>query len=271
MRGEEGTPPLHLPAGYRLLEEGIIASTSDACIARARMGEADGLAILAEGQTAARGSRGRGWTGAPGNLYFSVLLRPRNAVEAEASGAGRWALLAGIAFIEALRAFAAEPAALSLKWPNDVLGEGAKLGGILVDAAFTGEPPGRLDWLVIGFGANLAAAPAVPGRATAMLAAAGGRPPGPPAVAARLLSRIDHWRQVLAAEGFAPLRAAWLAAGHPLGTPLRIRDAQGEREGLFGGLSAGGALLLQAPGGEMVALSTGEVLLGQGGQAPCYS
>jgi BirA family biotin operon repressor/biotin-[acetyl-CoA-carboxylase] ligase len=247
------------PAGYRLERVESLPSTSDACVERARAGEPDGLAILADSQTAARGSRGRSWAVRPGNLYLSVVLRPRNP--AEAAGAGQWALLAGIALIETLTDFAAEPDGLSLKWPNDVLSDGAKLAGILVDAAMTER--GTTEWLVIGIGANLASAPVIEGRRIAALRTPDGVPPSPVAVATVFLARLEAWRAVLAAEGFAPIRATWLRRAHPLGTPVTIKDASRIRTGVFAGLSARGELLLSA-GGVIETVSTGDVLLGQG-------
>jgi BirA family biotin operon repressor/biotin-[acetyl-CoA-carboxylase] ligase len=255
--GEGTTVP---PRGYRLEEVALIPSTSDACVARAHAGEADGLAILAAGQTAARGSRGRSWSCPPGNLYLSVLLRPRNAFEA--AGAGQWALLVGCALIEALREFDTSPGLLQLKWPNDVLRDGAKLAGILVDAAMA--PEGGIDWLVVGLGANLAVAPAVEGRRVSMVEPAAGRPPSPRAVTEVFLARLDAWRERLADDGFALVRSAWLAAAHPLGTKVTIKDARRSRDGAFAGLSAEGALLLSVAG-ELAVISTGDVLLGQEG------
>lgn len=263
MTAGEGAP-VPLPGGYRLEQVTVIASTSDACIARAHAGAADGLAVLAEAQTAARGSRGRSWSCPPGNLYLSVLLRPRNA--AEAAGAGQWSLLVGCALIEALQHFDAAPPLLQLKWPNDVLRDGAKLAGILVDAAMSAA--GAVDWLVAGLGANLAVAPVVEGRRTAALVSASGGPPRPRAVTEVFLARLEAWRLRLAAEGFAPVRAAWLAAAHPLGTMVTIKDARRSRDGAFAGLSAEGALLLSEPGadgGRLTVISTGDVLLGQEG------
>jgi BirA family biotin operon repressor/biotin-[acetyl-CoA-carboxylase] ligase len=247
-----------LPAGYRLQQADQLPSTSDACVEQAKAGAADGLAILARSQTAGRGSRGRSWACPPGNLYLSVLLRPRN--RNEEAGAGQWALLAGVAFIEALSGFDRDPAALSLKWPNDVLRDGAKLGGILVDVAMTAA--GGAEWLVIGVGANLASAPAIEGRRTAALQPPGA-PPAPAAVAAAFLERIAQWREVLAQAGFAPVREAWLERAHPLGTPVTIKDSLRSREGVFAGLSPRGELLLSVAG-RIHAISTGDVLLGQG-------
>lgn len=229
-------------------------------MARAHAGEPDGLAILAAEQTAGRGSRGRSWSCPPGNLYLSVLLRPRNTFEA--AGAGQWALLVGCAMIEALREFDRAPELLQLKWPNDVLRDGAKLAGILVDATMAVD--GGIDWLVAGVGANLAVAPTVEGRRIAMLDPGSGSAPSPRAVTEVFLARLEAWRERLAEEGFAPVRSAWLAAAHPLGTAVTIKDGRGCREGAFAGLSADGGLLLAQPG-EIVVISTGDVLLGQGG------
>ncbi len=253
-------PQPNLPAGYQLERVSSLPSTSDACVEQARAGAPDGLAILADSQTAGRGSRGRAWACPPGNLYLSVLLRPRNA--AEEAGAGQWALLAGVALIEALAEFAAEANGLRLKWPNDVLSDGAKLAGILVDAAMTAS--GAADWLVIGVGANLASAPVIEGRRIAVLVTPDGAAPMPLAVTEVFLARIEAWRNVLARDGFGPIRDAWLQRAHPLGTPVTIKDAMRSRTGVFAGLSAQGELLL-SDGDAVHTISTGDVLLGQGG------
>jgi BirA family biotin operon repressor/biotin-[acetyl-CoA-carboxylase] ligase len=246
--------------GYQLERVASLPSTSDACMARARTGAPDGLAILAESQTAARGSRGRSWACPPGNLYLSLLLRPRNP--AEEAGAGQWALLAGVALIEclieSLGHFSAVPDTLALKWPNDVLRDGAKLAGILVDAAMSHG--GAVEWLVVGVGANLASAPLIEGRRIAALTMAHDVPPSPGAVAEMFLARVEAWRAVLAHDGFAPIRDAWLARAHPLGTPVTITDALRIRTGVFAGLSARGELLLST-GGTIETISTGDVLL----------
>ncbi len=135
---------------WRLESFEELGSTSDVCAARAKNSEAEGLAVLAYKQTAGRGSRGRSWQAPEGNLNLSVLLRPARP----AAEAGMAALFAGIAVAEALEQFFLAPT--MLKWPNDVLLDGAKLAGILIDAAQNGP---KLDWLVVGIGINLRHAP----------------------------------------------------------------------------------------------------------------
>ena len=138
-----------------------------------------------------------------------------------------------------------------MKWPNDVMLGGAKLGGVLLDAAWT--PGGGLDWLVIGFGANLAAAPNLAG-ATALA-----EQQEPYAVACALLARLDYWAPVLQAGGFGAVREAWTKRGPALGTHLRVSAGPGEVAGTFAGLGDDGSLLLQS-GGRVHAFCTGRVL-----------
>lgn len=240
------------PAAWRLRRYEVLASTSDLCVSLAEAREPEGLAVLALRQTGARGTRGRGWVSPPGALALSVLLRPRGRT----ADAGQWALLAAVAFAEALARHAPSPetgGAIRLKWPNDLLLDGRKLGGILIEAA-SGEG-GELAWLVIGFGANLGGAPELEEREAAGLGSAA----GPDEAAASLLERLEHWRRVRLLEGFAPVRRAWLDRAHPPGTHLRLRVGGQELGGAFAGLSDDGALLLQA-NGRVHAFHTGEVL-----------
>lgn len=239
------------PPGWRLRHYESLASTSDLCVSLAQAREPARLAVLAARQTHARGSRGRTWQTLPGHLALSVLLRPAG----RATDAGQWALLAAVALAEALEQ-AAPGAVLHVKWPNDVLLADAKVGGILIDTALDGA--NRLDWLVLGFGANLGAVPDLAGRQAGMVAAA------VEPVAAALLERLDHWDRVRLLDDFAPVRRAWLDRGPAPGSPLRVRWGNADLGGTFAGLGEDGALLLQS-GGRVRALPTGEVLQMDGG------
>jgi BirA family biotin operon repressor/biotin-[acetyl-CoA-carboxylase] ligase len=206
------------------------------CIEAAAAGEPEGLAVLAREQTVGRGTRGRTWSSPVGNLYLSVLLRPTEP----ASSAGLWSLLAAVALREALGA-----GPIVLKWPNDLmLGEG-KLAGILLESGAEGA---SLNWLVIGFGANLAVAPAVPYRSIAALH--GG---DVEATARAVLAQLDDWR----AKGLQAARRAWLKASYPIGTFLRL--ARPDIEGAYQGISEEGALLLARPDG-LARVFSGEVV-----------
>ena len=235
--------------GWRLHRYDVLASTNDACIAEAQAGAPEFLAIQARTQTRPRGSRGRSWSETPGTLALSVLLRPREAVP--------WALLAGLAMHDAFCLGAAHAAAIRLKWPNDLMLGGRKLGGILIEAS---PAPDASGWLVIGFGANLAQAPALPDRQAACLAELGA-PPCADQMVDRLLASFGRRRAFR--NDRARLRGEWLERAHPAGTRLAVRTADGQTTGSFSSIAEDGTLLLDVQG-EIRRITTGEVLFIQG-------
>jgi len=155
--------------------------------------------------------------------------------------AAAWALTAGVAMYEAIVAYLPAANRLMLKWPNDLLLDGAKLAGVLIDSSLAQD--GTVDWVVIGVGVNVASAPRVEGRATACLADAGVAAP-PEALAHNLMAEIDRWRDA----PFAEVRTAWLARAHPVGTRLHVQTGGQVIEGAFAGLSEDGKLKLEGAG-----------------------
>ncbi len=220
-----------------------IGSTSDALKLRAVAGPGHEVALLARRQTGGHGRLGRAWHSIDGNLHLSVLLRPQVL-----PWPGHWSILAAVALAATARHYLPEPlpesAALRLKWPNDLLLGGGKLAGILLEAGFAGGP-----WLVIGFGVNLAGAPRGLGRPVADMASRCPAP-APEVFAARLLEVLQDWRARYDRNGFAPVRAAWLAMAHRPGEPIAVGMGKQRLNGAFRGLGDDGALLLDGPGGE---------------------
>jgi BirA family biotin operon repressor/biotin-[acetyl-CoA-carboxylase] ligase len=140
-----------------------------------------------------------------------------------------------------------------IKWPNDLLLGGAKLGGILLERSG--------DRVVAGFGVNLAEAPALDDRATAALPAKVTPQAFAPLIAAAFARMLDSWRE-LDTEALAD---AWQSRAHPIGTPLIIHAAPGERvSGNFDGIEPGGALRLRLADGSVRVMHAGDVSLGQG-------
>jgi BirA family biotin operon repressor/biotin-[acetyl-CoA-carboxylase] ligase len=192
--------------------------------------EGDWLVALA--QDAGRGRQGRQWQSLDGNFSGSTLVQLRPGDPPAAS----LALAAGLALIEAVD-IAAPGRALMLKWPNDLMLEGAKLGGILLER--TG------DRVVAGFGVNLAEAPVIEGRRTADLGGVIGAQAFAPLLAASLARLVGAWRAA-PPDKFA---RAWLQRAHPVGTRLTVHTGEDERiSGLFGGIEPDGALRLDVDG-----------------------
>jgi BirA family transcriptional regulator, biotin operon repressor / biotin---[acetyl-CoA-carboxylase] ligase len=135
-----------------------------------------------------------------------------------------------------------DPVDLVYKWPNDVLVKEGKISGILLESQ--AADAGRIDWLVVGIGINLASFPEGSDYPATSLAAAGAAPVTAEALLEAVARRFHFWYERWLAEGFAPLRQAWLAGARGLGQEIRVRLHSGESSGRFAGLDDEGALLL---------------------------
>jgi BirA family transcriptional regulator, biotin operon repressor / biotin---[acetyl-CoA-carboxylase] ligase len=234
------------------LELTEVDSTSAEALRRARGGERGPLWILAAQQSAGRGRRGNGWQSPLGNLYASLLIRPGTPV-------GDWAQLsfaAALAASDMVAAFA-PAAAVTVKWPNDVLAEGRKIAGLLLEAAG--------DALVIGIGVNLCAHPEKTPYGAVSLIALGQTPPTPQDALLELAAAFEKWQGLWRQDGFAPLREAWLARAQGLGGRILVRLPKKELSGRFEGIDDGGALLLKLAGGEVRTVAAGDVFFSEEG------
>jgi BirA family transcriptional regulator, biotin operon repressor / biotin---[acetyl-CoA-carboxylase] ligase len=244
--------------GFRLLELATVGSTNDVARDLAEAGEPAGLFVRAECQTAGRGRQGRVWQSPPGNLYASLLLRPSRPAAEVAS----LSLVVALALAEAVELLTAGSVRPSLKWPNDVQVDGAKLAGILLET--THDQRGGCAWLIVGVGANVGWAPAgdLPYAATC-LAALGARSVSPRRLLAGLAETLHPQLELWDREGFAALRAGWLARAAGLGRLAEVRVGGEELvRGRLLDVDGAGALRLERADGTAVALSAGEVVLG---------
>lgn len=182
-----------------------------------------------------------------GNFYAStlVLLRPRDPPAATLGFVSAVALAETVAVVL--------PNRVQAKWPNDLLIDGAKLSGILLERAE--------DTVVVGIGVNLAHHPDLPDRRTTSLAAHGVLL-GPESFGQMLADAVGRWLARWRSEGFSPVRERWLALAHPTGTALTARLPDGDHlDGLFDGLDADGALILRLATGERRVIHAGDVFL----------
>ncbi|MFQ3670866.1 MAG: biotin--[acetyl-CoA-carboxylase] ligase [Verrucomicrobiia bacterium] len=266
-------------AGYRLVEAGDVLvadevrarlegnvfaqrlvvfretrSTNDVVLREAERGAPHGFAVLAESQTAGRGRLGRAWMSAPAcGLWFSVLFRP--------GGEGGWQTPQGLTMLAAVavaRAVDRQVArAVSIKWPNDLLFEGKKVCGILVEARVDGE---RRPYGVVGIGLN------VNHRSTEFPEELRGR-----AVSLRMVDGVERRRaDVLVSvfeelarlerEGMEAVASAWRERCETIGTLIQVQTADGVREGVMTGVTEEGHLMLRGASGAVEIVVAGTVL-----------
>lgn len=210
--------------------------------------------VFADWQDAGRGRRGRSWRSPPAtNLQFSCLKRFTGGYAA-LSGLS---LAAGVAATRALEDCGV--GGVALKWPNDLVHQDAKLGGILVELG--GEFLGPCH-AIIGIGINVHLPEPLRrslDRPCADLAIlCGGTPPSRNAIAAALVARLTTELDAFDESGFRPFGAAWAERDALAGRAVRVEDVRGDIEGIAAGVDARGALQVRTPAG-LRSIDSGEV------------
>lgn len=231
-----------LPQGYSLISLDSVDSTNAEALRRLARGAGHGTVVWARMQSAGRGRRGRAWASPPGNLYATLIVRPE-----------RGAALGQLAFVAALGAGEAlgDTAPVRYKWPNDLLLNGAKVGGILIEAVAGAA--------VVGLGVNLASAPDDTPYPATSLADQGLGPVDPGVLLGLFCRRFEAWYGRWRSDGFAAVRAAWLAGASGIGERIEARLAATTVRGRFMGLDADGGLMLERPDGGREVITAGEI------------
>ena len=247
------------------------SSTNAVLLARAEAGAASGTVVVAEEQTAGRGRRGREWIAAPGDsLTFSLLWRFAPGVMPIGLS-----LAVGVAVVRALQQVMRSgiqpdgagdtpqskyPLGVALKWPNDILFQGKKLGGILVELV-----PGAPHAAVIGIGINQRLPATLPPEVRATAAAldeiSDGSQMDSNSLLAALLSELLLALESFALAGFAALRPDWLACHAFQNEPVvLLADFSPPQPGICRGVDNEGALLLETDG-RIERILSGEISL----------
>jgi BirA family transcriptional regulator, biotin operon repressor / biotin---[acetyl-CoA-carboxylase] ligase len=241
-----------LPPGYRLISHDSIGSTNDEAKRLARAGAAERTVLWALEQTAGRGRRGRAWASPRGNFYASLIMRP----DCPAEHAPQLGFVAALAIGGALAELAPTLCTPSYKWPNDVLVNGRKIAGILLESEMTAS--GKLAFLVVGVGVNLAVAPQGTEFPATSAAAERLGAIAPAAMLEAFLRNFQYWEHCWRDIGFAPVGAAWRAAAASRGEEIRVRLESTTLFGRFVDIDDQGILLLDCAG-ECRRISAGEV------------
>lgn len=231
---------------------GTAESTQGLVRRAAQAGEDEGYAVQALQQTRGRGRHGNEWDSPIGNLYLSALLRPG----CTPTEAGQLAFVVALALSSAIGAYLdPDKNRKTLKWPNDILIDGAKLSGILLESNL--DAGGQVDWLIIGTGVNIFAPPE--GRAGLDMLKI--KPIFVNKFRDEYLAALGATYALWQEKGFAPIREEWLQQAHGLGQPLTVRLPETSFAGLFDGIDDKGSLLLNVDGAVRT-FTAGEVHFG---------
>jgi BirA family biotin operon repressor/biotin-[acetyl-CoA-carboxylase] ligase len=243
-----------LPIGlFRLHHHALLDSTNEEAKRLAQQGCAHGTVVWADEQTAGQGRNGRRWESLAGNLMLSVVLRPT----VPSPRAAELGFVSAVAMAACVAGLLPRGAGVSLKWPNDVQIEGAKVAGLLPEAQTAG---GGLAWVVLGAGLNLAHAPAGLSYPATCLRAHGATVTPEQGLQA-FLTQLAQWLTRWDTEGFSPVRDAWLARVGGLGREVTVTLGDRQERGLFRGLDDDGAMIL-ATGDGFRRITAGDVAFG---------
>lgn len=232
-------------------------STNTLAYRLAEEGAAEGTVVIADAQNRGKGRLGRQWESPAGvNLYCSIILRP----PIMPLHAPQLTFLSAVAVAEAIeRSVGLTPV---IKWPNDVLVNGLKVAGMLNEMSAETE---RVEFLVLGIGVNINMQrdqfPADLRHPASSLAIEAGHEVRRLSFARALLESLDaHYVRYLA-EGYGPLRQAWLDRSAVMGRRVRVSGQQGDSRGAVEGIDEIGALLLRTTGGTLERVLAGDVTI----------
>lgn len=233
----------------------VVTSTNDLAVAMAEKGAPEGTVVVAEEQVAGRGRRGRHWVSPPDcGVYLSVLLRP----EIPRDRFWHLAFVASLAAAEGIRW--ASRLDVHVKWPNDVLINGRKVCGILVEArkpSISFEPVAVLG---VGVNVNTVEFPPELAETATSIAREAGAPVQRQAVERGVLDALATRYEQYRTEGFRPILNMWKDHDCTVGRDVTVHSARGPLEGTAVEVNARGSLILRLRDGSLEEITTGEVL-----------
>lgn len=257
-------------AGYRLAGFDAIGSTNSEALAAAAAGDPGGIWFAALQQTAGRGRRGREWHSPQGNLAASLLIVPDAAPELIAT----LGFVAGVALNRALSAIlpngivrigidgadgADNKSRIALKWPNDVLADGEKLAGILLEATKTSD--GR-SAIVIGCGVNIVAAPQGTPYPATSLADLGAQRTAKDVFEALSDAWVDAFSLWDDGRGVGKVLEIWRGSAAGIGAPVAVSQDGIVRRGIFETIDSAGRLIIRDDDGSRFPITAGDVHFG---------
>ncbi|MCL0076185.1 biotin--[acetyl-CoA-carboxylase] ligase [Dehalococcoidia bacterium] len=232
-----------------------LTSTQDAAKALAAQGANEGTIVIAETQAAGRGRIGRSWASPPGGTYLSIILRPA----VKPSEALRFPLIAGVAVAQAIEQLTGlKP---QLKWPNDIILEGRKAGGILTEMSAEMD---RINYIVIGMGINVNTERAhfpeeIRGIATSLREECG-KEVSRVQLVQEILAQLESLYEDFQVSGFEPIRERWKDLSNTIGSWVSVRGEREQVEGAAIDIDGDGALILRKANGALERVIAGDIL-----------
>lgn len=252
--------PLAAASGYRLDAYDVVeGSTNTIAMEHARSGGDGGVWVVTDLQRGGRGRRGRAWQGQRGNLAASLLVEP----QCEPGLTATIGFVAGLALHEAVRQCAPQLATTArLKWPNDLLLDGAKASGMLLESEIIG---GGRRFVVIGIGVNVASAPEGGPYAAACLKQYGAAVSASSVFEVLSATWVEFFTMWDSGRGMARIRDAWLERAHGVGGPVAIQFGDEVIRGVFETIDATGQLVVRTSAGDVRTITAGDVHFGDVG------
>jgi BirA family biotin operon repressor/biotin-[acetyl-CoA-carboxylase] ligase len=232
--------PKNLLDSYHLLSFDTVDSTNEEAKRLAKGGGCHGAVVWAKKQTEGKGRMGRNWVSSEGNLFVSILLQP----EKPAKEFSQLSFIAAVAAIEAITPLLPPGCKIQCKWPNDLIIDDKKTGGILLESfQVNGEA-----WVVVGLGINIESAPPKTEFPATCLKDAGVELVSAKIVLSRFVHHfIDNYNQ-WNIKGFLHIRKSWMENAWGIGKRLRARWPDGEAIGIAEGIDRDGSFILSEDG-----------------------
>ncbi|GKU79508.1 biotin--[acetyl-CoA-carboxylase] ligase [Paenibacillus sp. L3-i20] len=232
-----------------------VKSTQDLARSLAEDGALEGTLVIAEKQNGGRGRMGRGWVSPQGKgIWMSMVMRPSVPIHC----APQLTLLTAVALCRSLKRITNLP--IGIKWPNDLLIDGKKISGILLESAAEDE---RLKYIIAGIGVSVNLLESdypeeLFSRATS-LRIAGGQAFNRTAIIAEFLKDWEQLYDLFQQEGFQPILALWESLSVSIGKTVKLITPQGELVGVPVGLEESGAIRIKREDGSIVAIFSAEM------------
>jgi BirA family biotin operon repressor/biotin-[acetyl-CoA-carboxylase] ligase len=245
----------HWQDTYHLLLFDELDSTHLEARRLTKMPMQENFIVWAKTQQAGKGRNTRQWDSPAGNLYMSLLRR----IDVPAATAPQLSFVMALATMRAIAPYIREDYRLTLKWPNDLLVDSKKIGGILLET----RPPlaqENIEWCILSVGLNVACHPQLEGGYEAThLADVGNEAVAVDALMTYIVQQFEQLLTLWKERGFHAIRKLWLTHAYNLDKAITVHQGNERISGIFRGLSSEGALLLELAGGQLLNITSGEV------------